>query len=196
MDSNISNIAKNIKALVLDCDGVFFSGHTFVLPVDLAKKLDIPSGEILKERSFADSQGIALLRSAGVIIAFVTAEKTGFIEGVVEKWNKLPSVVEGRWKPLGVFSGMMGHQKVEVIERWLSENGVSLGECAYMGDDLSDYEIMRKVGLPAAPAQAEDIIKERVHFVAKRRGGDGAIRDLVNFILKAKEVDVTTLNRR
>ena len=52
-----------------------------------------------------------------------------------------------------------------------------------MGDDLTDYDILQAVGLAAAPAQAEEVIKKIVHFVAARRGGDGAIRDLANFIL-------------
>ncbi len=179
--------AAKVKALVLDCDGVFFTGRVFVHPKD---------GEFLKERSFVDGQGISLLRSAGILVAFVTAEKTGFIEAVVAKWNKLPSVIEGKWKPVGVFSGMMGHQKVETIEKWLSENGISWDECAYMGDDLSDYEIMQKVGLPAVPAQAEKEIQDLALFTAPRKGGDGAIRDLVNLILEAKGIDKFSLGRR
>lgn len=187
MSEELKERAIRVKAVVFDCDGVFFTGRVFVHPKD---------GESFKERSFVDSQGIALLRSAGIAVAFVTAEKSGFIEAVAEKWNKLPSVVEGKWKPLGVFSGASGHEKVAVIEHWLAENGVSWEECAYMGDDLSDYEIMQKAGFPTAPIQAEKEIKELAVFVTTRRGGDGAIRDLVNLILEAKEINKFSLARR
>jgi len=62
-----------------------------------------------------------------------------------------------------------------------------------MGDDMEDYEIMQKAGLPAAPASAEQFIKNISLFVAKRDGGYGAIRDLANFILLAKGIDIHTL---
>ncbi len=178
---------KKIKAVSLDCDGVFFDGKAYIHPQD---------GEVFKVRSLVDGQGISLLRAAGVRIGFFTAEKSGFIEKVCEKLNNLPSVKNGTWPPIGVFSGLMGHEKVEAVEKWLSDAGVSWEECAHMGDDLSDYEVMQKVGLAAAPAQAEAVIKKLVHFVAERHGGDGAIRDLANFILEAKGVDVTALARR
>ncbi|MFZ2886910.1 MAG: HAD hydrolase family protein, partial [Minisyncoccia bacterium] len=130
----------------------------------------------------------------GIQIAFITSEKEGFFEPIIEKLNNLPSVKEGRWPPVALFMGDAGKNKSETIGKWLSESSISLDECAYMGDDLGDYEIMQKVGFAAAPAQAEDIIKKISHFIAARRGGDGAIRDFVNYILKEKNIDPTTLS--
>lgn len=179
--------AKKIKVVALDGDGVFFTGRTFIAP---------GQGESLKERSHIDGQGISLLRSAGIQIAIVSGEATGFIETVGEKLNELPSIKNGKWAPVAIFTGPQGKDKVAVIEKWLGEHGISWDECAYMGDDISDYEILQKVGLASAPHQAEDLIKNIVHYVAPRRGGDGAIRDLANLILEAKKVDITTLSLR
>ena len=187
MNSNdLSNKAKNIKAVVFDGDGVFFTGRVLV----------DSEGERLKERSHIDGQGISLLRAAGLLVALVSAESTGFLEAVGEKLNNLSSVKKGEWPPVGVFTGPLGKEKIKTIDQWLKEHGIDWSECAYMGDDMGDYEILKKAGFTAAPAQAEEVIKKICMFIAERRGGDGAIRDLANFILDAKGFDVTTLTLR
>ena len=77
----------------------------------------------------------------------------------------------------------------ETAKEFLTENGFTLAESAYMGDDLIDAPLLRAVALPAAPAQAEETIKNICTFVAKRDGGAGAIRDFANMILEARDVD-------
>ena len=178
---------RRIKAVALDGDGVFFSGRVLVDPI---------KGEVLKERSHIDGQGISFLRAAGVRIALVSGEKTGFIEIVGEKLNALPSVKEGKWPPIAIFTGPQGKDKITSVDTWLKEANLSWEECAYMGDDFSDYQILQKVGLATAPAQAEEDIKKIAHWIAPRKGGDGAIRDLANLILEAKGVDTTKLSLR
>ena len=173
---SIEERARRIRAVALDGDGVIFSGHV----------LEGQEGPIAKIRSHPDGQGISLLRSVGIQIACVTGESgihASFLERLIEKWNNLPSVRDGSWNSIAFFSGMEKKKKVEVVEAWLKEKGLNLSQCAAMGDDLTDYDILQAVGLAAAPAQAEEVIKKIVHFVAARRGGDGAIRDLANFIL-------------
>lgn len=184
---NLVEKAKNIKAVVLDGDGVFFTGRVLIDPI---------KGEVLKERSHIDGQGISFLRAAGIIIALVSGEKSGFIEIVGEKLNALPSVKDGKWPPLAIFTGPQGKDKITSVDSWLREANLSWEECAYMGDDFSDYQILQKVGLATAPAQAEELIKKIVHWVAPRKGGDGAIRDLANLILGAKGVDQSLLMLR
>lgn len=179
--------AKKVKVVALDGDGVFFTGRTFIAP---------GQGELLKERSHVDGQGISLLRADGIRIALVSGEKTGFIETVAEKLNSLPSVKDGKWSSIVVFTGPQSKDKVNSVGEWLKSLGIDWNECAYMGDDISDYEILKKAGLSAAPHQAEEIIKNIVHYVAPRNGGDGAIRDLANLILEAQKVDITSLSLR
>jgi len=193
MDLELREKAKRIKAAALDGDGVIFTGHV----------LEGPEGGFGKIRSHADGQGISLLRAAGIAVCCITGESgmnARFLESLVEKWNGLPSVKEGRWKPVKIFSGAERMQKTELVKSWLQDEGISLSECAAMGDDMTDYDLLKAVGeaggLAASPAQAEDVVKRIVHFVAPRRGGDGAIRDLANLILEAKEIDVTTFPLR
>lgn len=183
--------ALNVKAVVFDGDGVIFPSQT-----------NIRVGEngnyevMFQRRSHVDGQGISLLRAAGIRIAFITAESDGFIGAVTLKLNALESVKKGMWPLVDSFTGPIGKDKVKAIGDWLSHLGFSWEECAYMGDDIGDWEIMKKVGLPTAPAKAEKIIKEIALFIAEREGGNGAVRDLCDFILNAKEIDPRTLSLR
>lgn len=187
MEAELKEKLKKIKAVVFDGDGVFFSGQVFVSP---------EKGEALKERSHVDGQGISLLRGIGLRVAIISGEKTGFLERIGEKLNSLPSVKNGDWPAMGIFTGHQGGQKVDIIGNWLKEIGADWSECAAMGDDLADLELLLKVGVAAAPAQAETVIKEITDFIAPREGGNGAIRDLCNLILEAKGIDVRDLKLR
>ena len=187
MKKELKKRMANLKAVIFDADGVLFSGKVLVSE---------QKSEIFKERSLIDGQGISLLRSAGIRIAFITGEKSGFLEAVGEKLNNLHSVKEGVWPPIKIFTGVQGKKKVEVAQLWLNEIGIAWEECAAMGDDLSDYYLLQEVGVAFAPAQAEDTIKKIVHYVTPRQGGEGAIRDLSNLILSAKGIDPVSLSLR
>lgn len=187
MTEQLKEKLNKIKAVVFDGDGVFFSGRVFIGP---------EKGEALKERSHVDGQGISLLRAIGLRIALVSGEKTGFFEKIGEKLNSLPSVKSGKWQEIAIFTDFQGKGKVEVVADWLKELGLRWEECAAMGDDLADYELLKRVGLPAAPNQAEEIIKKVVDYIAPREGGNGAIRDFCNLILEAKGISPTSLTLR
>ncbi len=187
MTKKLRKKLKKVKAVVFDGDGVFFSGRVFISP---------EKGEALKERSHIDGQGISLLRDAGIRVAIISGEKTGFIEKIGEKLNSLPSVKNGDWPEMGIFTGDQGKHKVETIQTWLNENGIDWQECAAMGDDLADLQLLEKVRVSAAPAQAEKVIKKIADFVAPREGGNGAIRDFCNLILEAKGIDQRSLKLR
>lgn len=171
---------KKIKAVVFDADGVLFSGRVFVHP---------ETGEMLKERSHIDGQGLSLLRSLGVKIAFVTGEKSQFLEIVCKKLNSSSSVESGEWDKVAFFLDRQGEKKVEAADKWLSENNIDWQECAAMGDDLADYHLLKKAGVAVAPFQAEKIIKDIAHYITERPGGNGAIRDFCNLVLELKNVD-------
>lgn len=188
-NKQILEIAKNIKAVVCDGDGVLFPSWVS-MEVGEGGKYKVAT----KIRDHVDGQGISFLRAVDIRAAFITAESDGCAGAIADKLNGLPSVKSGKWKEVACFSGQIGKDKVATIGNWLQENGISWGEVAYMGDDIGDYLIMQKVGLPSAPAQAQDIIKNISLFIADREGGKGAIRSLCNFILSAKGVDVTTLD--
>jgi len=180
MDKELKEKLNKIKAVAFDADGILFSGRVFVHP---------ESGEMLKERSHIDGQGISLLRSLGIKIAFVTGEKSNFLGMVCKKLNSSESVENGEWDKVAVFLDKQGDKKVQAIDDWLSENSIDWQECAAMGDDVADYALLKKSGIAVAPCQAEKIIKNIAHYITERRGGDGAIRDFCDLILEAKGVD-------
>ncbi len=187
MENELKEKLKKIKAMVFDGDGVFFSGRVFISP---------EKGEALKERSHIDGQGISLLRAAGIRIALISGEKTGFLEAIGKKLNSLPSVKEEKWPEIAIFTGPQGEEKVQTIQNWLNEIGLNWQECAAMGDDLADYQLLKKVGVAAVPSQAEAAVKKIAHYIAPRQGGNGAIRDFCNLILEAKEIDFRSLDLR
>ena len=180
------HLARNTKAVVFDGDGVIFTSQVFFGT----------GGEALKERSFIDGQGISLLRSAGIQVALVTAENSPFAKLFIEKMNSLSAVKSGKWKPMELVSDAIGQGKVDAVEKWITSHNLSWDECAYMGDDIGDYKVMEKVAFRACPAGAEEMIKSFSHFIAQRSGGQGAVRDLCNFILKAKDIDPLSLDLR
>jgi len=180
MEKNSIEKLKKIKAVIFDGDGILFTGRVFV---------DKEQGEIMKERSHIDGQGISLLRALGIKIAFVSGEKSGFLERVGEKLNSLPSVTNGKWDKIGIFTGKQGKNKVESIDIWLKDMSIDWSECVAMGDDISDYELLKKSGFAVSPFQAENVIKEISDYTTNREGGNGAIRDLCDLILEAKEMD-------
>lgn len=192
---NVVKLAKKIKAVVFDVDGVIFSNEVW-------EGIVFPDGASIKPRlrSYYDGQGTSLLRAIGIRIACVTNEKdlrARAIEEVVDKLNNLPSAKkstkEGGWYPIKLYTGRGGEKKVEAVEEWFGEIGITWEECAVMGDDLVDIPMLKRAALVVVPAQAEEVVKKMAHFIAKREGGKGAIRDFVNFILESRGIDPTTL---
>lgn len=185
MDGNLLERAKKIKAVALDSDGVIFSSRILISE----------DGARFQERSRVDALGISLLRSAGIRVAVISGGSSVFLSTLTKQFNEMSSAKSGAWAPVSVLGGkhVLTKDKVALAEEWLASIGVSWDECAYMGDDLSDYDVMKKVGLRAVPSQAEEIIKQIAHYVAPRRGGDGAVRDLANLILEAQGIDPTSL---
>lgn len=188
-NQNIQEIAKKIKVVFSDVDGVFTNNQ--VLEGAPYKS---------KYRSYYDGQGVSLLRAIGLDVALITNEKgdsAKHILDVVEKWNTLPSSSkiegDGGWKHVKIYTGMGGSRKLEAAMDFLKEKNISFDECAYIGDDLVDVPLMQKVALRAAPINADPHIKKIAHFISEREGGKGAFRDFANFILEARGIDPLTL---
>lgn len=153
-----------------------------------------------KWRSYYDGQGVSLLRAIGIRVVLITnesGESAKHIIDVCAKWNALPSPSkekgDGGWEHVVLCAGMGGSRKAEAAENFLKETGVSWGEAAYMGDDLVDAALMRKVGFRAAPMSGDPAIVGMAHFVSARPGGSGAFRDFANFILSSRKIDPLSL---
>ncbi|MCP4691444.1 MAG: HAD-IIIA family hydrolase [Desulfobacterales bacterium] len=153
----------SIKALLLDVDGVLTDGG--VIYGD--------DGAETKVFNAKDGLGIRLLMDAGVSAAIVTGRRSG--------------ALRHRCRNLGIdllFDGVS--DKAALLGELQERLGVSPGEMAFMGDDLVDLPLMKKVGCAIAPADAREDVRDRVDIVVEAPGGRGAVREICESILKAK----------
>ncbi len=161
MNEEIIEKTKKIKLLILDVDGVMTDGSII---------LDNEGNE-LKRFHVRDGHGIKMLSKAGI--------KTGIITGRKSK------VVEVRALELGIEDV---HQKIwqksKVFEQMMEKYGIKDENVAFMGDDVVDQELLKRAGLSAAPADAEEEAKMLADIVMSRNGGRGAVRQFTDLILK------------
>ncbi len=148
---------------MLDVDGVMTNGLLFF----------DENGREIKAFSIYDGHGIVLLRAAGIGV--------GILSG------RTSPVVTWRAKELRIEDVYQGiHEKLTSYEIILKKRELEDEEIAYIGDDLIDLPVLRKVGLSVAVANAAEAVKKEVDWVTERRGGDGAVREVIDFILSAK----------
>ncbi len=161
MKKGINEKAKKIKLLLLDVDGVLTDG-SIVLDND---------GNEYKRFHVRDGHGIKMLQKAGIPVGIITGRKS--------------RVVEIRAKELGIQDV---HQKIFkkslVFEKMMEKYKCSEENVAFMGDDVVDQELIKRAGLTAAPADAEEEIKKHADIITVRRGGRGAVREFTDLILK------------
>lgn len=154
---------KRIRLILTDVDGVLTDGR-------LAK---LPHGDELKFFSIYDGLGIRLAQKSGIEVGFVSGRKS--------------RQVAARAAELDVKLDLQGvGDKLQALESICREKGVAVDEIAYMGDDLPDIRLLQKVGFSAAPANAVPAVKERVNYVAATKGGKGALREVIELILRAQ----------
>lgn len=134
-----------------------------------------PNGEEWKRFSFADIMGISLARRAGFILALISGENSPLVDRYAEKMF-IKHVVKGC------------RDKAAAVRDFASSAGVSLAEICFMGDDVNDLPAMAISGLSAAPANAAAVVLKQAQFVAKAPGGNGAVRDLVDALLAARDL--------
>ena len=183
----INEKLRSFRGLILDGDGVWFTGEEY--------RAVMPDGKavIMKVRHHHDGQGLTFLRALGVKVLFATAEGEP-LSSVVEKLNALPGVKNGVFGPITAITGLQKHgTKVESVERWMSNAGLTWEECAYIGDDRTDLECMQKAGLAVTPGNGQRLIKKIAHVVLTKPGGNGAVREFAELTLDARGVDESTL---
>jgi len=162
--------ARKIKLLIFDVDGVLTDGQLFFLPESSA-----PEAKGLEFKGFAahDGLGITLARMAGLKVGLITKRKSRTV-AIRAADLKLEFVYQGQ------------AHKLDAIHEILSKTGLSMDELAYVGDDIVDLGVMRLCGLAIAPANARPQIKSIAHHITENRGGHGAGRDAIDFILTAQ----------
>jgi len=161
--------AARIKVLLMDVDGTMTDGGVTLLSQ--------PDGTALEIKTFDahDGQGLTLANTAGI--------RTGCITGR-ESAALLRRAHEMRMD----FIYMKQALKIPAYEEILKKAGVREEEVAYVGDDLPDLPILRRVGLAVAVGDAVEEVKKAAHFTTKSAAGRGAIRDAVELILKSRGI--------
>lgn len=159
--------ARKIRVLLMDVDGVLTDGHIWLL-----SRRDGTASEI-KGFSAYDGAGLKLARAAGL--------RTGLITG------RESSAVSQRARECEVeFVYQHRATKLGALEEILRTTGADASEVAYVGDDLPDMPVLQRVGLAVAVANAVPEVKRAAHFVTRRSGGEGAVREAIELIVKAQ----------
>lgn len=159
--------ARNVRMLLMDVDGVLTDGRISFVPT---------SSGLVEVKSFhvADGAGIALARRGGL--------KTGFVSG-----RESPAVQE-RARELEVDEVHLGvEDKVSVLDEIVESTGIRAAQMAFVGDEVVDLPVMRRVGFPIAVDNAPEEVTAMAAYVTRARGGSGAVREVVELILKAQD---------
>lgn len=167
MPSDILKRASQIKLLLMDVDGVLTDGKLYNVPDR--------DGKMVETKGFDSQDGIALqwLNWKDV--------KTGVVSG------RVSPATEERARQVKMTYVYQGHiEKVPILEEILADAKISASEVAYMGDDLTDVVILRRVGLAIATANAREEVKRAAHYVTQAAGGRGAVREVAELLLKAQ----------
>lgn len=162
MKEEIVNKAKYIKLLILDVDGVLTDGSII---------LD-NTGNELKMFHVRDGHAIKMLKKVGIKVALISGRKS--------------HVVERRAEELGIIEVHQGiFKKSAVYESLLQKYKCNDAETAFMGDDIVDIELLKRAGLSAVPADADEGVKKWAAFISTKKGGRGAVREFIELIIKS-----------
>ncbi len=153
-----------IRFLLMDVDGVLTDGRVHFDPNTLAET---------KSLHMHDAAGLVYWNRTGGLSGFVSGRKS--------------RVVEERAKELGIHEIHLGHlHKVPIYESILERHGLDADQVAYIGDDILDLPIMKLVGFTAAPLDARPDVRDFVDHVTEVRGGFGAVREVIELLMKAQ----------
>jgi|SRR3989344_1701292 len=159
----LSKKAEKIKVLLLDVDGILTSGLVHIFE----------DGSEFYSFSVHDGYGIKLWQRAGFKVGFITGRGAGS--------------VKHRAKKLGVhYLFQNSGDKLALCEELMKKEKFGIHEIAFMGDDLQDLPLLKKVGFGASVSNGRKEVLGAVDYVTKRKGGDGAVREIVEFLLKSK----------
>ncbi|RNL81623.1 HAD-IIIA family hydrolase [Sinomicrobium pectinilyticum] len=153
------------KLILTDIDGVWTDGGMFY----------DQTGNEWKKFNTSDSAGVMFSHRLKIPVGIITGEDTEIVKRRAAKLN-----IDYLYQGIS--------NKLEVAKKLSSEIGITLKEIAYIGDDINDIELLSAVGISAAPFNAPDYVKNNVHYVTNKKGGEGAFREFVEYIIGRKEI--------
>jgi 3-deoxy-D-manno-octulosonate 8-phosphate phosphatase (KDO 8-P phosphatase) len=156
--------ARKVRLLCVDVDGVLTDAGMYYGP----------DGEVLKKFNTRDGMGLARVREAGVAVAIISGEDSAIVHARAAKL-----------KIDDVFCG--ASNKRVAIDELCIRHGLDLDEVAFIGDDLNDLPALECVGLACAVSDAAEPVQAIAHYVTQRRGGDGAVREVCEFLIAARQ---------
>lgn len=163
MSEHLHQRAQAIRLAVFDVDGVLTDGKLYFLA----------DGSEFKTFNTLDGHGIKMLINSGVRTAIISGRST--------------PVVERRARNLGIQHLYQGREdKLVVLDELLGELGLDYSQVAYLGDDLPDLPVIRRVGLGMAVASADAFVRQHAHGVTVAKGGEGAAREFCELIMHAQ----------
>ncbi len=169
--------ARRIKIILFDVDGVLTDGTIWIYPIPVA----MPDGTTATK--MVEAKGYNAHDGAGVTLARLGGMKLGIIT------KRISETVALRARDLKLEFVYQGQAfKMQAVRKIMEAEGVTLDEIAYVGDDVIDLPVMRVCGFAVATANARAEVKAEAHYVTPNRGGEGAGRDAIEFILEAKGV--------
>lgn len=182
--------AKKIKLILFDVDGVLTDGKLFIFPAPAGTQQSVleqsakhggQGGFGLHSTSLIEAKGFHAHDGTAISLARLAGIKTGLIT------KRISETVALRARDLKLEYVYQGIQdKRTAFEEICKKDGVSAAEAAFVGDDVIDLPAMRASGLSIAVENARDEVKKEAHFVTPHAGGDGALRDAIEFVLKAQ----------
>ncbi|PLX07624.1 MAG: 3-deoxy-D-manno-octulosonate 8-phosphate phosphatase [Marinilabiliales bacterium] len=160
---NFKEILKGIEAFFFDIDGVLSSSRVMVMD----------NGELYRTTNVKDGYALKHALKQGIKIFIIS--------------GGLNTDIQKRFQNLGIENVTIAcSDKLQEFNKIIKENKISPDKVLYMGDDIPDYPIMKKVGLPCCPADAASEIKEISLYISDKNGGDACVRDIVEQVLRAR----------
>jgi 3-deoxy-D-manno-octulosonate 8-phosphate phosphatase (KDO 8-P phosphatase) len=160
---NFKSRLKQVRAFIFDVDGVLTDGSVTLMP----------DGEQVRIMNIKDGYAMQLAVKKGYKIAIISGGRS--------------EMVRKRLNGLGITDIYLGsHTKMEQYTELLERYHLRPDEVLYMGDDIPDYEVMKQVGVPTCPKDSAPEIKDICIYVSDKRGGKGAVRDVIEQVLKVQ----------
>jgi 3-deoxy-D-manno-octulosonate 8-phosphate phosphatase (KDO 8-P phosphatase) len=154
---------KTITTFVFDVDGVLTDGTAIAAE----------SGELLRTFNIKDGYALQLAKKKGYHLCIISGSHG--------------SATEKRFQNLGIANVHLAvSDKVIVFNQFLADHGITADQVLYMGDDMPDYQVMQLVGIATCPVDAVDEIKQISHYISPKKGGDCAVRDVIEKVLKVQ----------
>jgi 3-deoxy-D-manno-octulosonate 8-phosphate phosphatase (KDO 8-P phosphatase) len=160
---NFKTKLTRVKAIVLDVDGVLTDGSVTLMP----------DGEQVRVMNIKDGYALQLAVKKGYKVAIISGGRS--------------EMVRKRLNGLGITDVYLGaHTKIDVYKELLEIYSLTDDEILYMGDDIPDYEVMKRVGVPTCPNDAAQEIKDICLYISYNKGGKGAVRDVIEQVMKVQ----------